>query len=82
MEAPVRKAFPETVVQRLRGWDAAIAGLKQESSAGEASRRVEVACQIDKLMAKRTAANVMLHELGMRPPEPGVRLQIPHLTGP
>ena len=82
MEALVRKAFQEKVVQRFRGWNTAIVSLRCESSATQASRRAEVAFQIDKLVAKRRAAIVMLDELGMPPPEPGVPLQIPHLTGP
>lgn len=82
MEALTGKAFQETVIQRLRGWNTAITSLKYESCAGDASRRAEVACQIDKLVAKRRAADVMLHELGAPVPEPGVALQIPHLIGP
>lgn len=82
MEALVRRAFHETVVQRLRRWDTEIMGLEHEFCAGEASRRAEVGCQIDKLVAKRTAANALLHELGVPPPEPGDPLQIPHLHRP
>lgn len=82
MEALARKAFQETVVQRLRGWNSAILSLRHESSAAQAPRRAEVAFQIDKLVAKRRAASVMLDELGMPPPEPGGALQIPNLTGP
>jgi len=82
VEALARKAFEETVVQRLRGWNTAILSLRHESSAAEASRRAEVALEIDKLVAKRRAASVMLDELGMPPLEPGVSLQIARLTGP
>jgi hypothetical protein len=77
MEALVRRAFRETLRQRIHGWNTAIVSLEQEFCGGVGQPRTELAFQIEKLVAKRRIASFALLELERPPPDGGFSFQVP-----
>jgi hypothetical protein len=63
VEALVRKAFRETLRQRIHGWNTAIVSLEHEFCRDAGQPRAELAFQIEKLVAKRRIAAFTLLEL-------------------
>jgi hypothetical protein len=77
VEALVRKAFQETVRQKIRGWNTAIIWLEHEYCGDGGPPRADLAIQIEKLVAKRRAATLVLFELGQPLPNLGAPPRIP-----